>query len=72
MFMKPGDTVQLLVRGDEAARVLDDWVRSGVEADLRVRRARTEGRVVIETADVLFASRVVRWFSDVRTAVKRK
>ncbi|MDA6859552.1 hypothetical protein OSL44_24910, partial [Escherichia coli] len=48
--------------GDRAAeegsllqQVLDDWLERNIQSDLKVRRAKMPGHVVIETGDVLFA-----------------
>ena len=32
--------------------VLDDWLERNIQSDFKVRRAKTPGRVVIETGDV--------------------
>ncbi len=69
---RDGDIVQLLIPIDHAAQVLEDWARYDYEADLRVRRARTEGCVVIETKSVIYASYVMQWYPDVRVHFKQK
>lgn len=53
-----GKRFQLLLRGSEAADVVRDWDFREVEADLRIRRAKTPGCVVVETTDVMFARHV--------------
>ena len=54
-----GTRYQVLLSYDRALSALDEWLSSGSRADLRVRRARTPRMVVIETLDVLYASRLV-------------
>lgn len=49
---------QLLLAKDEAAAVVEDWAECGVESDLRLRKAKIKGHIVIETRDVIFASRI--------------
>ena len=34
---------QLLLKGSEAAGVVDEWVERNIESDLRLRRAKTRG-----------------------------
>lgn len=58
-YMVP-ETILLLVKSDAARVLLDDWLDGGVESDIRIRRAKTAGHVVIETHDVLFATRIRR------------
>ena len=54
-------TIQLLVRDSEAAEIAEDWARRSIECDLRLRRAKTPGHVVVETKNVIFANHVRRW-----------
>lgn len=49
---------QLLLAKDEAAAVVEDWAERAVKSDLRLRKAKTKGHIVIETRDVIFASRI--------------
>lgn len=49
---------QLLLKGSEAADVVEDWAERNIESDLRIRRAKTPGCAVIETSDVLFAAKI--------------
>lgn len=43
---------QILLKEQEAEAVVDDWVERNIQSDLRLRRAKTKGHVVIETRDV--------------------
>lgn len=59
---------QLLAK-DEAA-VVEDWAERGVESDLRLRKAKTKGHIVIETRDVIFASRIRQWHPSCKVNIK--
>ena len=39
---------QILLKGSEASAIVDDWVERNIECDLRFRKAKTKGHVVIE------------------------
>jgi hypothetical protein len=58
------ETYQILIAGDEAACVIDDWWETNQMADVRIRRAKTRGYCVIETQDTLFAQRVLMHYPD--------
>ena len=55
----PGTRYQVLLTPDRAHFVMDEWLAQATTADIRVRRARTPHRIVIETTDVVFASHIV-------------
>lgn len=61
---------QLLLTGSEAASVVEDWSERNVESDLRLRRAKTPGHIVIETCDVMFASQIRRWHPSCKVNIK--
>lgn len=67
---KPGTLFQLLMKGCDAAGVVDDWYYQAMKADLRIRRARTEGCIVIETTDILFASRTLSYHPTTKVNIK--
>ena len=65
MFTKEfrqGTLFQLLVPGRTAAHIVEDWMIKGTKTDLRLRRAKTRGKVVIETTDTLFAANIVQLY----------
>lgn len=64
------ETILLLVKSDAARVILDDWLDEGVESDIRIRRAKTAGHVVIETHDVLFATRIRRYHPGCKVHMK--
>lgn len=57
---------QVLIRQSEALSVLDDWIERNIQSDLRIRRAKTAGCVVIETKDVIFARNICVWHPDAK------
>lgn len=65
----PGTRYQLLLGGSDALDALEDWLSGSWRADVRIRRAKTAKKVVLETTDAVFASRVVLRFSGVRVNI---
>ena len=60
-----GTVFQMLLKGPEAGKVVGEWFSMNRTCDLRVRRAKTRGCVVIECSDLLFTSHVVQWWPNV-------
>ena len=54
-----GTRFQVLLGDASVLSMLDDWLSGGYGADVRVRRAKTRGMFVVETTDVVYASRLV-------------
>ena len=69
---RPGDTIQLLLQGSHAASVMNEWWEGNRECDLRLRRAKTKGCVVLEITDLMFAARIVRMYQDVKVKIKKQ
>lgn len=61
---------QILLSGHEALAVMEDWQESNIETDIRLRRAKTQGCIVIETRDVLFANRIRMWHPGCKIHIK--
>lgn len=61
---------RLLLRYDEAVAVVEDWAARGIESDLRLRRAKTKGHIVIETIDVVYASHIRQWHPLCKVNIK--
>lgn len=61
---------QLLLRHYEVAAVVEDWAARGIESDLRLRRAKTKGHIVIETNDVIYASHIRQWHPSCKVNIK--
>ena len=51
--------------------LLDDWLERNIQSDLKVRRAKMPGHVVIETGDVLFARNVLIWNPSCKVNIKK-
>lgn len=63
---------QILLHGHEAVAVMKDWVERNIQTDLRVRRAKTKGCVVVETKDVLFARNIIVWHPGCQVNIKKQ
>lgn len=50
--------------------MVEDWAERGVESDLRLRKAKTKGHIVIETRDMIFASRIRQWHPSCKVNIK--
>lgn len=61
---------QLLLPKDEAAEVARDWAERNIESDLRLRKAKTRGHIVIETRDVMFARNIQVWHPSCQINIK--
>ena len=48
----------------------DDWLGRFIQSDLRLRRARTKGHVVVETSDTLFANNIRIWHPSCQVNIK--
>lgn len=69
---KDGDVIQLLVGKASLGELMEDWLWRSDEADVRVRRAKTEGCVVIETRYPLYAAFVVKHYKGVEVNIKKQ
>ena len=64
---KDGDTIYLLMKEDIAGALMEDWVSQGFECDIIVHRSKkTKGCVVVETKDVIWASRIIQWYRPMK------
>ena len=61
---------QLLLPKDEAAEVARDWAERNIESDLRLRKAKTRGHIVIETRDVMFVRNIQVWHPSCKVNIK--
>ena len=61
---------QLLLTRSEAVEVAEDWTERDMESDLRLRKAKTKGHVVIETRDVIFARNIQVWHPSCKVNIK--
>lgn len=67
---KGTEIFQILIKGCEANGILEYWIDKNLKTDLRFRRAKTRGHVVIETKDVLFANYIRRWYPGCQINIK--
>ena len=61
---------QLLLPKDEAVEMAKDWAERNIESDLRLRKAKTRGHIVIETRDVMFARNIQAWHPSCKVNIK--
>ena len=61
---------QLLLPKDEVVEVARDWAERNIESDLRLRKAKTRGHIVIETRDVMFARNIQVWHPSCKVNIK--
>ena len=65
-----GTVFQLLLSGRTAASVVNEWWETRTEADVRVRRAKTKGCVVLETESTIFAAHIIQLWPGTKVNVK--
>lgn len=69
---RPGDTIYILLKKIQAESVMEEWLDGGWSCDLRIRRSqKTKGHVVLETKDLMFAVRCIRYHEYERVVYKR-
>lgn len=61
---------QILLPSGEVMGVLEEWLERNIQSDLRIRRAKTRGCVVIETKDTMFANRIAMWHPGCKIHIK--
>ena len=68
---RDGDTIYILLKRSQAESVLNEWLEGNHACDLKVRRSqKTKGCVVVETTDLMWANRIIRWFAYERVTYK--
>lgn len=68
--MATKDIYQLLVKKDAAGGIVDDWAERNETCDLRIRRAKTKGCVVIETDNPMYANNIRMWHPGCRVNIR--
>lgn len=59
-----GDTIYILMAATRASSLMEDWLHYNYECDLLIHRSKkNKGKVVIETHDLMWASRIIQWHS---------
>lgn len=60
----PGQTIYILLTDDKTQAVVDDWLYHHYPCDLHVRRSKRKGMFVVSTTNLLWASRIIKWFGS--------
>lgn len=70
---KQGDTIYLLMDAMSATTLMEDWITHKYECDMLVHRSKkTKGFIVIETKNLLWASRIILWYNPKEVTYKTK
>lgn len=68
-----GDTIYILMDSTSAQGLLEDWLHHNYECDLHLRRSvKNKGKVVIETKDPMWASRILKWHGYEKVTYKHQ
>lgn len=68
---KQGDTIYILMTAMSAQGLLEDWLQHNYECDLHLHRSKqNKGMVVVETKDLMWASRIIKWHKCERVTYK--
>jgi hypothetical protein len=66
-----GDTIYILMDSLAAKGLLEDWLHHNYECDLHLHRSKqNKGKVVIETKDLMWAARIIKWHSYEKVTYK--
>ena len=55
---KGTETFHLMEKNSEVRSIIEEWVEHNIQSDMKVRRSKVRGHVVIETKDVIFSAYV--------------
>lgn len=70
---KQGDTIYILMTAMSAQGLLEDWLQHNYECDLHLHRSKqNKGMVVVETKDLMWASRIIKWHKCEKVTYKTK
>ena len=70
---RQGDTIYILLKKGQAESVMDEWLEGNWPCDLTVHRSKkNKGCVVLETTDLMFASRIIQRHTYERVTYKRE
>lgn len=65
-----GTMFQLLLSGHAVASVTNEWWEASIQADARIRKAKTKGCFVLETEDTIFAAHIIKLWPETKVNVK--
>ena len=60
-----------MLSGSCAAEVVEEWMERGITSDMRLRRSKDGGHIVIETKDVIFARDIYRLFPSTKVHIQQ-
>ena len=70
---KQGDTIYILMDAMNAQSLLEDWLHHNYECDLHLHRSKqSKGMVVVETKDLMWASRIIKNYGYDQVTYKTK
>lgn len=65
------EVFQILIKKSEARDIVEDWADRNMEFDLRFRKAKTRGHVVVELKDVVYANNIRMWHPNCKIQIKK-
>lgn len=65
------ETYHLMLSGSCVAEVVEEWMERGITSDMRLRRSKDGGHIVIETKDVIFARDIYRLFPSTKVHIQQ-
>jgi hypothetical protein len=66
------EVFQILIKKSEARDIVEDWAERNMDCDLRLRKAKTHGHVVIELKDVVYANNIRIWHPGCQIEIKKQ
>ena len=70
---RQGDTIYILLKKGQAESVMDEWLEGNWQCDLTAHRSqKNKGCVVLETTDLMFASRIIQRHTYERVTDERE
>lgn len=68
---RQGDTIYILMKRGNAESLLEDWLYHCYRCDLHVHKSeKNQGCVVVETKDLMWANRIIKWHKYERVTYK--
>lgn len=70
---KEGDTIYILMEAIMASTLMDDWVNYNYGCDMLVHRSKKHpGSIVVETKNLLWANRIIKWYQYKKVTYQTK
>lgn len=68
---RDGDMIYILMKGEHAACLAEDWHEKNYDCDLLLKRSqKNKGSVVVVTKNLMWANRIIRWFPYEKVSYK--